>query len=73
LKIALKCVRVGGVPHIVGKILTRATTLLQISLHLRSAQKIMASKVRGIPILEISSSHVGSFEKKMTFGCSPRG
>jgi len=39
----------GGVPHIVGKLSTRAITLLRSHLNWRSARKVMGLQSRGTP------------------------
>ncbi len=55
----------GGVQHIVGKLLTRATTLLQTSSQSKvCTQSYGAPKVTGIPILGISRLPFGSPETK---------
>jgi hypothetical protein len=61
---------VGGVTHIVGNILTRATTLLQTTLKSESAKKIM-----GFQSYEGPNFGTLNWESrdKMTFGCWPRG
>jgi hypothetical protein len=52
-----------NVRHTVGKLLMRATTLLQLA-------KLWGSKVAGIPASVIS---LGSPGKEKPFGCGPRG
>jgi len=52
-----------NVRHTVGKLLMRATTLLQLA-------KLWGSKVARIPASAIS---LGSPEKEKPFGCGPRG
>jgi hypothetical protein len=58
---------VGGVPHIVGKFSTRATTLLREV----CTQRLWAPKVAKVPILGISELPLGSLETKWHLGASP--
>jgi len=59
-RIALIYLHEGNLPHTVGKLLTRTTTLLQTSSQLEVLKKLWASKVAEVPILGISRFQFGS-------------
>ncbi len=64
----------GDVPHIVGKISTRATTLLQTALQSEVCRRSYAPyKVPGVLVGGISGLPRGSPEREKPFGCRPRG
>jgi len=62
----------GGVPHIVGKLSTRATNLLLISIGGLHA-KLWASKVVGVPISGILRLPLGSLGTKCHLDAGPCG
>jgi hypothetical protein len=64
----------GGVRHTVGKLLTRATTLLQNRIMIRGLlAKLWGSKVAGVPFGAILGLPFGSPGREKPFGCRLRG
>jgi hypothetical protein len=71
-RIALISLRANGVRHIVGKLLTRAKTLLQTSSQWEGLyMKLCAPKIAGVPTLGISGLPLGSPGTKCHLGAGP--
>jgi len=71
LGIALNYVRVGGVPHIIGKLSTRATYYFGPHLNQRSAQEVMGVQSDENPNLGNFNTLDLGIQGKITFGCNP--
>jgi len=70
----------GGMPHIFGKLSTRAIIFFKIHFNRRFAhsieglhKKLWAPKVVKVLILGISGLLAWETQDKMTFGCNPHG
>jgi len=62
---------VGGVQHIIEKLSTRATTLLETSSQLESARKVMGPQSRKSPNFGNFGTPILESRDKMPFGCGP--
>jgi hypothetical protein len=70
-KIALIPLREGGMPHTIGKILTRATTFLKLDFDQRSKEEIIGLQSRRSPNFGDFETSTWESQDKMTLGVGP--
>jgi hypothetical protein len=63
----------GGMPHTIGKLLTRATTLFRPHFNRRFVHKVIEPQSRGNPNFGNFGTPIWESQDKMPFGCGPCG
>jgi len=72
-RVVLISLHAGGLPHTIGKLLTRATILLRLHFNQGFAHKVMGFQSCGSPNFENFEAPIWESHDKMTFGCWPYG